>query len=356
MATLTQLWGCGTNDHCYLEDNKDFINCMKCKKYFHFVCLSIPEIPSETEAYCKWNCPSCTTVTAIATKTATPNRNVSTTRGNKRPALNSPPQTTAVTTEDVRTIVQEVVKTEFASMLQQLNSTILSVVNRELAPIKHEISELTASLNFHTKEFEEYQSEHKSLEKTVKDLTEQNSNLKTLMTDLSLRVNYLEQQTRSSNLEIQCLPENKQENLYTAVKQLGSVVGCSLSDSDVLHCTRVAKQQAANTRPRSVVVRLASPKVRDTLLASVINHNKNKKVNSEKLNTADLGIAGDKKPVFVLEHLSPANKALHAATRQKAKDRGYKFVWVRNSRIFVRKTTEDEHILIKNLDSLNKLV
>lgn len=356
MAQSKQSWGCSTNDRCDLDDGKEFINCMKCKRSFHYGCLNISVITSGTEAYRDWNCTDCTTINANTTMTATPNRNISTTRGNKRPALNSPPQNAAVTAEDVRSIVQEVIKAELASMLQQLNTTILNVVNRELAPIKHEIKELTESLNFHTKQFEDFQSEHKSLEKTAKDLTEQNTNLKILTTDLSLRVNYLEQQTRSNNIEIQCLPENKQENLYTVVKQLGSVVGCSLSDNDILHCTRVAKQQAANTRPRSIIVQLASPKVRDNLLASVINHNKKKKVNSEKLNTADLGIAGDKMPVFVLEHLSPANKALHAATRQKAKDKGYQFIWVRNSRIFVRKTTEDEHIMIKNLESLNKLL
>lgn len=117
------------------------------------------------------------------------------------------------------------------------------------------------------------------------------------MADLSHRINYLEQQTRSNNLELQCLPENKQENLYTVVKQLGSVVGCVLSDNDILHCTRVAKLQATNTRPRSVVVQLASPRIRDNLLASTIDYNKEKKTNTEKLNSADLGIAGDKKPV-----------------------------------------------------------
>ncbi|PZC78000.1 hypothetical protein B5X24_HaOG202672 [Helicoverpa armigera] len=356
MASSIQSWGCCTSDRLQLEDDKEFINCMKCKRSFHFACLSMPEIPIEEEAYYKWNCSGCTNAISNASKTAKPNRNVSTTRGNKRMALNSPPQTAAITAEDVRTIVQEVVESEFTAMLQKLNSTIISVVIKELAPIKNEIRELTSSLTFHTKEFEELQTGHKLLERTVKDLSEQNSKLNMLVTDLSHRVNYMEQQTRSNNLEIQCLPENKHENLYNVVKQLGAVVGCSLNDSDIHHCTRVAKQQAGNNRPRSIVVQLASPRTRDTLLASVINHNKNKKVNSEKLNTADLGIAGDKTPVFVVEHLSPANKMLHAATRQKAKDKGYKFVWVRNSRIFVRKTTEDEHILIKNLDSLTKLV
>lgn len=354
MDSSTVSWGCCLNDNT--KSSKPFINCVKCNRSYHFVCLSICEITSDSDAYCKWYCSDCTSLISNSSKKeSTPSRNVTITRGNKRPALNSPPHTTAVTTEDVRSIVQEVIKAEFASMLQQITDTILNVVNKELEPIRHDIRELSTSLSFHTKEFKEFQSEHNALKTSVKDLENENSELINSVADLILRVNYLEQQTRSSNLEVQCLPENKQENLYTVVKQLGSVVGCELNESDIHHCTRVAKLQATSTRPRSVVVQLASPKIRDQLLASVINYNKNKD-NTLKLNSADLGIAGEKSPVFVLDHLSPSNKALHAATRLKAKDKGYRFVWVRNGRIFVWKNETADHILIRNLDSLNKLI
>ncbi|XP_063891033.1 uncharacterized protein LOC135116956 [Helicoverpa armigera] len=270
-------------------------------------------------------------------------------------ALNSPPQTTIVTREDVREIIKEAIQEQFASMLEQINASILKVVNKELEPIKSEFADMIASLNFHAKELEEYQLEHKALKTSLKDLQTENTNLKKSVADMGIRINYLEQQTRSTNLELQCLPENKHENLYTVIKQLGTVVGCKLSDADIHHCTRVAKLQNSGSRPRSVVVQLASPRIRDLILSSVINFNKGKN-NIEKLNTSDLGLAGERKPIYVQEHLSPSNKALHAAARLKAKEKGFKFVWVRNGRIFVRKTDVSEHILVKNLDSLNKLI
>ncbi|CAG5057819.1 unnamed protein product [Parnassius apollo] len=88
------------------------------------------------------------------------------------------------------------------------------------------------------------------------------------------RLNYLEQQSRFNNLELHCLPENKHENLYSTVKQLGIVIGCELKDEDILHCTRIAKMSSSNTRPRSIVIQLASPKVRDQILAAFISFNK----------------------------------------------------------------------------------
>ncbi|CAH2090658.1 unnamed protein product [Euphydryas editha] len=60
-------------------------------------------------------------------------------------------------------------------------------------------------------------------------------------------------------------------------------------------------------------------------------------------------------PVFIQEHLSPQNKALHAAVRIRAKEKGYKYVWVRSGKIFVRKSEDSGYLFIRNMVDLNKL-
>ncbi|CAG4970647.1 unnamed protein product [Colias eurytheme] len=124
------------------------------------------------------------------------------------------------------------------------------------------------------------------------------------------------------------MPEKRNENLYNIVTQLGNVVNCNIGEKDILHCTRVAKSNKSNSRPRSIVVQLMSTKMRDQLLASILKYNQNNP--HDKLNSTHLGCETQRSPVYVMEHLSPANKALHAATRIKAKEMGYKYVWVRN--------------------------
>lgn len=351
--TTTPSWACCTNEDT--ENYEQFINCIRCNKSYHFHCLSIPEIPNDSDIYRQWKCPGCMIlISKTVTKDSTPMRNISTTRGNKRQALNSPPASTALTADDVRSIVQEVIKTEFATLLQQINNTIVSTINRELEPIKKDVDELKTSLTFHTKEFDEFQSDHVKAMSCITGLEDENRQLKNTVAELNYRLNYLEQHARSNNLEIQCLTESTKENLYTVVKQLGSAVGYELKDVDILHATRIAKLNTKNPRPRSIVVQLASPRTRDSLLAAVIEYNKKHSLN--KLNTANFGLAGNKTPVYVVEHLSPSNKALHAATRLKAKEKGYKYVWVRGGRIFVKKTDDADHVLIKNQDTLNKLL
>lgn len=105
---------------------------------------------------------------------------------------------------------------------------------------------------------------------------------------------------------------------------------------------------------QDLYVQLSCMRARQTLLANVIKFNKHKQI-TEKLNTSHLGFTGVKKPVFVVEHLSPTNKHLHAAARQKSKELNYKYVWVRNGQIFMRKTDTTEYIVVRNMETLQNL-
>lgn len=165
----------------------------------------------------------------------------------------------------------------------------------------------------------------------------------------------MEQQARSSNVEIQCLPQHNGENLINTVVNLAKVISCDITESNIHHVTRIAKQNTSSTRPKSIIVQFCSPRVRDSFLAASIKFNKNKQAD-DKLNSGLLGVGGKKESIYVVEHLSMANKALHAAARSKAKELGYKYVWVRNGRVFMRKSDGSDYVYVNSLDILNKLV
>lgn len=128
---------------------------------------------------------------------------------------------------------------------------------------------------------------------------------------------------------------------------------CPLTQVDIQHVTRVAKITNSSDRPRSVVAKLCSPRTRDFVLAAVSKFNR--KNPQDRLNSHHLGIGGTKKPIFVSEHLTSVNNALYAATRLKAKEKQYKFVWVRNGSVFTRKNENCQALLIKNNETLNLL-
>nr|XP_026489850.1 uncharacterized protein LOC113396210 [Vanessa tameamea] len=159
---------------------------------------------------------------------------------------------------------------------------------------------------------------------------------------------------RESNLEINGVPEHKTENLVNTIGQLAKTVNVNLLDDDIIQVTRVAKLRNDSNRPRTVIARLRTPRHRDILLAAVQTFNKKNK--DEKLNSHHLGFGGTRSPVYVAEHLTPSNKSLHAATRAKAKELNYRFTWVRNGRIYVRKNESSQAILIRNTDSIKLIV
>lgn len=280
-----------------------------------------------------------------------------TNRPHKRQAPSTSPQSEAfslpVTQKDVREIVTDIVQTQMNFFLAQVGETISKSINRELSSLKEEIESVKNSMDFINEKFEVAVRDHKTLTKNVEDIKTQNSALQNTVNLLTNKINVLEQNARMNNVEVQCVAENKNENLNTIIMQIAKTVGCCLTEENVLTCTRVAKNEKSNPRPRAIIAQLSSPRLRDNLLAAAITFNKQNKTN--KLNSGHIGMAGERKPIYIMEHLSPANKSLHAAARIKGEELGYKYVWVRNGRIFMRKTDDSAYIIIRDKDFLDKL-
>ncbi|KAJ0178986.1 hypothetical protein K1T71_005761 [Dendrolimus kikuchii] len=239
-------------------------------------------------------------------------------------------------------------------MLTKMNDAMMNALNIKLNPFREEIRDLVNSMEYMNSRFEDISKEHKYTQEQVAILVKENEHLKTTVSDLSNRIDHMEQHSRSKNIEIQCVPENKNENLLNMVLQLTGAIGSEVNESHILNCTRVAKMRREGNRPRSIIVELCTPRYRDEFLTCALKYNK---LNSrQKLNSTIIGISGNPVPIYICEHLSPTNKALHAAARMKAKQHKYKFVWVRNGRIFVRKNEESQFLWIKNTCSLDKII
>lgn len=272
-------------------------------------------------------------------------------RAKKRMALSSPPISNSgtLTKADVQEIVEAVIKTAMTDMLAQLNANM----NSELKSIREELKDVNEAMSFMNSQYEIAISEAKNSAQTIRDLETKNELMSNTILKLTNRVNQMEQHARSSNIEIQCVPETKTENVITLTKQLGSVIGCAITDNDILCSTRIAKVNRNSPRPRSIVTQFSSPRLRDQFLAASIDFNKKNK--GDKLNSSHIGMGGPKKPIYVVEHLSATNKEIHAAARIKARELGFQFVWIRSGRILMRKDVTSECILIKDLATLDKL-
>lgn len=339
----------------------DLLTCKDCKVQFHHQCIDISKAQykdlSDSDRKI-WQCQGCRNISRR-------NRNDDTPIGKSqkltqlstelydesRESITKKTiiQPSPLTREDVREEMLSILSVEMAKMRSDIKSTMES----HIKIVMEEVSALKNSMDFINAEFEDIKSTLKTSSVLTKQLEKENVTLRAKLADLDSRIGQMEQHSRSNNLEIQCVPEFRNENLVSTIMQLSKVVESNTSESDIQHCTRIAKLKANSDRPRSIVVQFARPAVRDGLLAAVAKYNKAHK--TDKLNSGDLGIAGEKKPIYVVEHLSATNKSLHAAARVKAKELKYKFVWVKHGKIYVRRDEDSEHTHIKDIESVNSL-
>ena len=360
-----------------IEDD-NCLECTACSFFYHFLCVGVS--PTEldtltTNIIINWLCPECRTKKPRGDNSNTPVRpstpasggnadaNVTMRRGKQgrprpQPTLAAPLPTSApivcsgsdVTQEDLRAIIRK----EIRDSLKEYVMEIKNDLNRELKAVRNKIGSLTDSLNFISDSFEKLNTEIATCKSKIESATKQNETLRSELNIITNRFNQLEQVSRSSNLEIQCVPERKAENLLSMVRQLGKTVSFPINESDVFYCSRVAKKNPESPRPRSILIKLNSPRARDSLLAATIKYNKSHP--QDRLNTGHLGFGTEKKmAVYVTENLTPENKLLHAATRVRARELQYKHVWVRGGRIYMRKSDTSEYVLVRNKSTLDHL-
>ncbi|XP_048487149.1 uncharacterized protein LOC125490837 [Plutella xylostella] len=144
--------------------------------------------------------------------------------------------------------------------------------------------------------------------------------------ELTQQLRLKDQQSRMNNLEISGIPQLSGENLQTILQNIAVKVGYTLRETDVDYIHRRKSDMLAAVRVR------------------------------RGLTTADAGIDGAAKPIFVNEHLAPHNKVLHGRARRLGKELGYKYIYTRDCKIFLRKTDISKPFPILSEEDLVKIV
>ncbi|XP_045451021.1 uncharacterized protein LOC123659904 [Melitaea cinxia] len=348
-----------------LSNSAEIIKCKTCKKKFHYACISTSKTPytQVTEDFRnEWVCSVCLrrnkediieTIGGVMAHTATSDCDENVTiRCNETTNSNIDHTiTTNVSMQEVRNIVRE----ELQIVFEGFSKDMMKQFECKFQEMLNNMSAINTSIEFLEQKYEDVRQELSLKSEAIMNLERENKTLRADVSDLQSRLSLMELQSRACNVEVQCVPEFKNENLVAMLGQVASVIKCDIDNKDVISCTRVMKLNKDSPRPRSILVKFSSPRVRDTFLAASIDFNKKAKTNLDKLNTSHLGIGGDKKPVYICEHLTPAVKALHAEARLCSKKLGYRFVWVKNGRIFMRKSDKSDYIYIRNSEVLKGL-
>ncbi|CAB3254194.1 unnamed protein product [Arctia plantaginis] len=184
------------------------------------------------------------------------------------------------------------------------------------------------------------------------DLCDAQQHISTLQNENNIR----DQFARMNDVEISGIPITNGENLFNILHSISAKVGLTLEDRDLDSIQRVRRLERREGAPGSttldsrvpaIVVKFSRRLVKDQLLSSVRAR--------RGLTTADIGVAGPALNVYVGDHLTPGNKILLKKARKLKMDLHYAYLWVRDCKIFMRRSDKTPVIRIQSDSDLNKL-
>lgn len=167
--------------------------------------------------------------------------------------------------------------------------------------------------------------------------------LQSKLTQLSVNLASKEQRERFNNVEIKGIPMKKNENLLALVCKLAEFIGQSVAPSDINYVIRARSP----TEIKPIIVGFIGRYTKENIVAAARSH--------KNLTAADLGFHGATSKIFVNDHLTRENKLLLTKTKKEALEKNYKFIWVQNCKILVRKSETTPIICIQQDDDLKKL-
>lgn len=249
------------------------------------------------------------------------------------------------------------------TLIAELSSNIkdIKIQNNKIQASNSEICKSNAgivqSIEFFNKQFEDLKIEVETLRK---ERREQQS----LIESLERKIVDLQHKARSSAIELRNIPQVSSESstsLLKTVVGVGTAIGVRIGETELRDIYRLPGKSTASTSPRPIIAEFSTVQTKQTVLSAVRAYNKGKG-KDDKLNTAAMGLSGDRHPVYISEHLPASTKKLFYQAREFANKNTYKFCWIANGNIFLRKLEGDKHILVSsekcltNPENLNHII
>ncbi|XP_065287717.2 uncharacterized protein [Dermacentor albipictus] len=183
------------------------------------------------------------------------------------------------------------------------------------------------------KTLETQNQEVKELKKKATDMEAQLIAKDTRLSQLEMEVNRMESYSRRNNLEIHGIKCHEREDLRAVINSLAGRLELPLPRNEEVEVVHSIKGKADAEAP--ILVRFTKRETREKWLAkrNMLKHEN----------------------IYINENLTHLAKKLRWMAKRQATEKHYKYVWVRNGRIFVRKIEGAPVILVENEADLRKI-
>lgn len=225
-------------------------------------------------------------------------------------------------------------------------------INKKFDIILEKIDELSEGVTFLGKKYEELKNNIKTtidnqdvLNKAILKLSKENKEQRKEIVTLKERLENLERNSLESTLNLYPVLKTAGEDLKDMIKKVAVKAGLTLVDSDILSIYR--KPEKKNGKPGDVIVKCVNKSVRDKIIEGT---------KLKRLMHKDIGITCDIGRVYANEELTVEGKNIYFKALKLKYDKKWKFIWVKNGRIFVRKEEGSPSIRLDTMNDLDKLL
>ncbi|XP_025196170.1 uncharacterized protein LOC112595249 [Melanaphis sacchari] len=286
------------NDDVFDEDE---IKCSSCNGFHHFGCVALRETAfrkMSKSAKKNWCCIKC-----------------------KNAVNNSISETPIITRADIK-VDQLLTNESFKNLVDSVN-----FMSDKFDTFGSQIQELVISIN--------------TMREENRILKEQNNNLRNDINFLQKRMNNLEQKTLDNFVEIIGVPEISNENCKKTVEKIATSLKLKI---EVVNAFRVHSK--IKTRPSKIVAELT------------MKQNKKEMIElSRKTKLTGSNVDADWKnnAIYVNDNLTQFNRNLFFKTKTFARESGYRYVWFKDTKLFIKKNDNSKAFLVDSELSLTKL-
>ncbi|CAG9137647.1 unnamed protein product [Plutella xylostella] len=302
---------------CASCDNEvnDSAKCSQCHKNICFRCANVTEAGFRklgVDRRATWKCPSC------------------------RISPPAAPTSTRQITGNMEEVLQKLA--EVTAKLDDLPKLML-----EVGALKSNMDEVKQSCS----KIDEFAAKLDGIDKRIKSLELLKDEVSTIKASFeSLKEDFAQkdQWSRLNNVEIKGIPIKKNENLFTVAKLLSNHVGYPIENSQINYISRIPIH---NSKEKSILISFLNRYVKEEFISTA---------RAKKITASDMDLGPADQRIYVNDHLSPMYKNLLTRAKSLAKEKNYKYVWVKFAKIHMRKSDTTHVITINSANDLNKII
>ncbi|CAH2103253.1 unnamed protein product [Euphydryas editha] len=293
--------------------------CSLCKQYFDFSCAGITEggYRKLGDRKNSWRCPRCKS-TMSPGPTAT----------------SSSPNQLGKIQEQLNNVMQQLIP--------------LALLVEDVKMIKNDLKHLTEAqestheiINNFASTLQALDTRVNNIELAAKDIPALKAQVAKIQRDLEEK----DQWARANNVEIRGIPQKKNENLYEIAQKIGQISDFPINKVDINYIARIPTRVPNAEKP--IVIAFNNRYIKEELVAS------SRRSKQLKLSNLGFSIEGN---FHVNDHLTQKNKILLNKARDLAREKNYKYIWVKHCKIMVRKSDTSPVFFIRCENDLAKII